>query len=423
MRVLFLTASAKTHLYGMVPLAWALRAAGHDVRVAAATDPDALTADDAARTGLPFVPVGRPIDLSEMARAGAAANGGPQPSTDVSARATQTDYVDRYLKGDPTGELELSATAFRFFCPPEATGDLSDLAVEWGADLIVWDYMMMFGGPAAARRSGAAHARFVYGVDAPVQLRAAWQGNGADPLEAALAAAAGRAFSEDMVLGQWAINNMPPWTWRPDGAEYLDLRPLPFNGPAVLPDWLRRSPDRPRVCLTLGLSTRDVASVGISFDDLFDAVSGLDVEVVATVAGDEESRPAVPDNVRLVDFVPMNALLPTCAAVLHHGGSQTVAAALEYGVPQLILPSNFGNQRWWGPVAQAEALDRLGAGIHLGDADHLTARGLRAHLLRVIEDPSFRAGAAALRDELTAMPTPADVVPMLEILTARHRSA
>ncbi|GIE30564.1 glycosyl transferase [Actinoplanes italicus] len=420
MRVLFLTASAKTHLYGMVPLAWALRAAGHDVRVAAATDPSALTADDAARTGLPFVAVGQPVDLGAMARAGAAA-GGPRPSSEVGANATQTDYVDRYLNGDPTGELELSATAFRFFCPPEATDDLSDLAVEWGADLIVWDYMMMFGGPAAARRSGAAHARFVYGVDAPVQLRVAWKGDGPDPLEAALTAASGHTFSEEMVLGQWAINNMPPWTWRPDGAEYVDVRPLPFNGPAVVPDWLRHAPDRPRVCLTLGLSTRDVASVGISFDDLFDAVSGLDMEVVATVAGDTADRPAVPDNVRLVEFVPMNALLPTCAAVLHHGGSQTVAAALEYGVPQLVLPSNFGNQRWWGPVAQAEALDKRGAGIHLGDADHLTPEGLRSHLVRIVGDPSFRAGAAVLRDELAVMPTPADAVPMLELLTERQR--
>jgi hypothetical protein len=42
--------------------------------------------------------------------------------------------------------------------------------------------------------------------------------------------------------------------------------------------------------------------------------------------------------VRVVDFVPLNALLPTCSAVVHHGGSGTFAAVLEHGVPQLIIP-------------------------------------------------------------------------------------
>jgi UDP:flavonoid glycosyltransferase YjiC (YdhE family) len=44
MRILFLICPSKTHLYAIAPLAWALRTAGHHVRVASQPDPTGLTA-------------------------------------------------------------------------------------------------------------------------------------------------------------------------------------------------------------------------------------------------------------------------------------------------------------------------------------------------------------------------------------------
>lgn len=54
MRILFATYSEKTHFLSMVPLAWALRSAGHDVRVA--SQPELV--DVITTAGLPAVPVG-----------------------------------------------------------------------------------------------------------------------------------------------------------------------------------------------------------------------------------------------------------------------------------------------------------------------------------------------------------------------------
>ena len=54
MRVLFTSWAWPTHYYQMVPLAWALRAAGHEVRAASAP---ALSATIAA-SGVPAVGVG-----------------------------------------------------------------------------------------------------------------------------------------------------------------------------------------------------------------------------------------------------------------------------------------------------------------------------------------------------------------------------
>src|SRR5690242_6384297 len=55
MRVLFTPHPAAQHLYPLVPLAWALHAAGHDVMVAAAPD----LVEPVRKAGLVAVPIGR----------------------------------------------------------------------------------------------------------------------------------------------------------------------------------------------------------------------------------------------------------------------------------------------------------------------------------------------------------------------------
>lgn len=43
------------------------------------------------------------------------------------------------------------------------------------------------------------------------------------------------------------------------------------------------------------------------------------------------------EHVKVVDVVNYAAILPTCRAIVHHGGAGTLAAALRAGIPQLIL--------------------------------------------------------------------------------------
>jgi UDP:flavonoid glycosyltransferase YjiC (YdhE family) len=57
MRILLTTFAVRSHIYTQVPLAWALRAAGHDLRIA--TQPEGEP--DVVSAGLTFVPVGAPI--------------------------------------------------------------------------------------------------------------------------------------------------------------------------------------------------------------------------------------------------------------------------------------------------------------------------------------------------------------------------
>ena len=65
--------------------------------------------------------------------------------------------------------------------------------------------------------------------------------------------------------------------------------------------------------------------------------------------------------------VPHDWLLPRCAALLHHGGAGTVAAALRCGTPQLVCPLHFDQQQW------AERVVWLGCGTRLEPAALLQA--------------------------------------------------
>jgi UDP:flavonoid glycosyltransferase YjiC (YdhE family) len=79
------------------------------------------------------------------------------------------------------------------------------------------------------------------------------------------------------------------------------------------------------------------------------------------------------DNVMIIDDVPHDWLFPQVAAVVHHGGAGTLAAAVRAGRPSVIVPF-FGDQPLWARsaadlgVATAPVLKRQLTAARLGDA-------------------------------------------------------
>jgi rhamnosyltransferase subunit B len=78
----------------------------------------------------------------------------------------------------------------------------------------------------------------------------------------------------------------------------------------------------------------------------------------------------LPAGVRHCAFAPFRQLLRHCAAVVHHGGVGTTAAALEAGCPQLVLPLA------WDQPDNAARVVKMGVGLTLGlrqrSSGHLT---------------------------------------------------
>jgi UDP:flavonoid glycosyltransferase YjiC (YdhE family) len=207
---------------------------------------------------------------------------------------------------------------------------------------------------------------------------------------------------------------------------HLPMRYVPFNGPATVPDWVHAGGHRRRVCLTLGVTARENLGGDLfPIDELVGAVAGLDVELIATLdAAQLEAVGTLPDNVRAVDFVPLNELLPTCSVIIHHGGFGTLGNAIVHGVRNLIVPG-----RYWDEIGFGERLEARTAGLYVdpyrlsGDAlkSKLPVEELREQVERLLDDPAYARGAQTLRDEVLATPSPHHIVPELERLTALHR--
>jgi UDP:flavonoid glycosyltransferase YjiC (YdhE family) len=191
-----------------------------------------------------------------------------------------------------------------------------------------------------------------------------------------------------------------------------------YGGPAVVPDWLREPPARPRVALTLGLSATQVYSgYNIPLGEVLDSLSDLDIEIVGTVTEAEQAKlGTVPDNVRLVPYVPMHALVATCSAIIHHAGAATLATAARHPIPHLSLHYHYDQ-----PIL-ARLLAEQGAGLEI-HTTRVTGAGVRESLLRLLTEPRFGERAAALQAEMLALPTPNQLVDDLVELTRKHRAA
>lgn len=88
-------------------------------------------------------------------------------------------------------------------------------------------------------------------------------------------------------------------------------------------------------------------------------------------------------------YVPLAALLPRAAALVHHGGIGTTAEALRAGVPQVIVPLAYDQ---FDNAARVTAL-HAGARVAGGSAG-ARPRALARTLRRLLDDPAVRAGCA-----------------------------
>jgi glycosyltransferase (activator-dependent family) len=298
---------------------------------------------------------------------------------------------------------------------------LVEFALAWQPDLVIWE-ATTYAGAIAAEACGAAHARMlwsidVFGVTRERYLRLMGE-NQDDPLGDWLAGYArkyGFDYSEDLVTGQFTIDPLPESLRMDAGLSCLPMRYVPYGGRAVVPAWLRKPAERPRIALTLGTSATEIfAGYAVSVQDILAALSDVNVEVVATVAEAEQHKLTnVPDNARIVSYVPLHALVPTCSAVINHAGPGTFLTTALHGVPQLTLPWDFDEPE----LARRAAAQGATLTIH---ASQVTGDTVRDHVCRLLDESTFRRQAARLRDEMFAMPTPGELVAQLEQLAAKH---
>lgn len=385
MRALFASPSGLGHVNPMLPLALAVRDAGHEVRWATG----ASARDHVEGHGIPTTVVGLP-DAERMA-------------------AFRARYPE---EASMRGEERASFMFPRLFgavAAPAAVDGLLELTSAWPPDLVVHD-QAEFAAPAVAASLGVPNVCHGFGFVVPGERVAlagelaadAWARVGLEP----------RAYGG--CYDHLYVDVYPP-SLQPDVPTHVGRRVhrRPASGDASpgerLPSEVeaRLGTGRPLVYLTFGT----VFNVHATFARAVEGLAALDVEVVATVgpSGDPTAFGAPPPNVHVARYVPQSLLLPHVAVVASHAGSGTLLATLAAGLPQLCLPQAADQFR------NAAAVEGAGAALALR-GDEATADAVGAAVQRLLDEPAFTAGARRLADEIAAMPPAADLVPVLEDL-------
>jgi UDP:flavonoid glycosyltransferase YjiC (YdhE family) len=399
MRVLFTSWAQTGHYQPLVPVGWALSAAGHEVAVL--TNPSFVPT--VTGSGLPAVPVGPDIDVTEDLRTKFAALAATKVTEAGAATATGPEGVRaRDLPQNQMGRVTMSSVLEGCLAMLD---DALEFVDRWRPDLVVFE-PTGFLGPALAELRGLPSARVLWAPDYTVGMQAVTN----------------RLFGAEFerfglvdvdLLGTVTLDQCPPGLQLPDDVRRQPMRYVPYPGPRpIAPRALTVRGDRPRVGMTWGTTTHNLRlHDSYLAPEMLKALSTLAVDVVLAVGPAELAEfGELPPNVIHAGPVPLREVFPACDVVLHQAGGGTMMTSMIAGAPQLLVPSLDDT------TFNAERLASTGAAIHLGsDAD---AAEVLANIEILLTEPSYRERARALRAAAMAMPAPSEIVGVLADLVA-----
>ncbi|WP_370119211.1 nucleotide disphospho-sugar-binding domain-containing protein [Streptacidiphilus sp. MAP12-33] len=383
MRILVSTGPSYGLYCPVVPMAWALRAAGHEVLVAA---PEGL-APTANGSGLPFMPTYGPMHMAEVMAHDRAGN----PIV--------------FAREEPQ-MLEQAGRGFGRLAARNLPG-LRKVVEQWRPDVII-------GEPHSYSAAIAAQLHGIPWVEHGVGLGyfREMDKHGVAELEPELTELGLGGLPEpDLALEPCPSSLLPE-----SGARGHAMRYVQYDPPATVPSWAFDRHERPRLLLTLG-TVAPAAGGARVLRELVNLLPRLGVELLVAVANDivPELGP-LPDAVVAAGFLPLASVLPSCDLVVHHCGGGSTMAAILAGLPQLLVPQ---------PIV-AEQYDSARRVTAYGSARQLVGQpidpdAVMENVRALLEDETYRTKARALRAEVSAMPSPASLVPLIEELAADAR--
>ncbi len=394
MRVMVVSAPAVGHFHPLVPLALAFADAGDEVLVAGAPSL-------CGEIGLAAAPVGTEVD-DWFTRLRARVRGVP-------GDGLPPDRILPFFIPRLFGECGA----------PTMADDLVPLVASWRPDLVVYE-SYAFAAPLAAAAAGVLAVHLPVLLLPPVTLwelcadalSSLWTSFGVPPAPLA-------GLFDGLTLSPW-----PASLDTVDGYGSFPIeriRPVPYDaaGGECLPGWVADLPVRagaperggptPTVYMTLGTVTNTDGAV---FRAVLDGLADEAVNVVVTVGRDNDPAAlgAVPGNARVERYIPQSLLLPSCSAVISHGGTGTTLAALVHGLPQLLIPQGADQ------FVNARRCVDAGLGRQLLPGE-VTAAAVREGMAALLSaDSEVRRRAASAAEEVAAMPGPAAWVERLRSL-------
>jgi zeaxanthin glucosyltransferase len=157
--------------------------------------------------------------------------------------------------------------------------------------------------------------------------------------------------------------------------------------------WGFLDPGRCHVLISVGTVFEHLA--GGFYARMITALGPMAGRLQAVVVAPPDMVPDPPPNVLVARRVPVLDLMPRLDAVVCHGGTGTVSEALIHGLPVVAAPIQ-GEQ-----FTVARQVSRARAGIEVSFPAATPAQ-LAAAVTAVLDDPSYRAHARRIGDELAA---------------------
>ena len=331
MRVLAATTAGAGHFAGLLPFARACVRAGHEVRVAA----PASFASTVEAAGFFHQP---------LADADPPALGAVFGRIPTLSRREADDLVI----AEVFGRLDRDA----------ALPGMRAAVKEWRPDVVLREPAELASYVAATER-GIPHVQTNIGLSAlddrflPLLIRTL----------------------EDLDCPSTALTSAPRWTTVPPsfdrpaatstGAVTAGREPRPDRqGEQPLPGWWSSNDDRPLAYVTFGSVAAGIGLFPAFYARVLDELAEVPARVLLTLgqAGDPAGLGHVPPNVHVERWWPQRDVLAHAAVVIGHGGFGTTQAALEAGVPQVVLPLFSFDQ-----FVNAERVADVGVGVALLD--------------------------------------------------------
>ena len=159
--------------------------------------------------------------------------------------------------------------------------------------------------------------------------------------------------------------------------------------------WSRLDPGRPLVYVSMGTLQNGVVR---PYQIIAEAAEGLGLQLVISLGGgmDPSALGDIPGDPIVVKFAPQLELIRRASLTISHGGLNTVLESLASGVPMVVLPvtndqPGVGARVEWSGVGRSIPIGRL------------TVDRLRSALHEVLDDPTYRERAEALRSSIEAL--------------------
>jgi UDP:flavonoid glycosyltransferase YjiC (YdhE family) len=375
-KVLNLAGVAPSTVFSHVPLANALRNAGHQVMTTASVDE---MVDTIAGVGLSAVRTTAP---------------------GVTPRQVIAESGLTHVPEDPE-EREIMAGRWYAHMEYVTLDALLAFSRDWRPDVIV-SGVTSYSGPLLAAHLGVPYVRHAWDIHTPRLMDRGAE----DQLREQLKELGLDGLPEPAMT----IEIAPPSLLPDDLKGGQPMRWIPGNSQSVLEPWMYAKGAGTRIGVTIGTGVANYNQYDF-LQAVVEQVATLDAEVVVAVT--EDAAPELRERLKNVraGWIPLDVVAPTCDVLVHQTGGSTMMTGLSFGVPQVLLP----DPNLFRANAMARRLADTGAAVVLSP-EEATSEVIAKTCGELVADPAFKAAAGGLAREIAELPSPNEVALRIERL-------